>query len=478
MKVCLSIAPSSMAEALGRLRNAPPFVDLVEVRTDGITDLNLERLLEPPRPPMIITNRRRDEGGKFSGSVREQLDILLSAARLGAEFVDVEMSWGTNVVSKVLERAGKKRVICSHHDFKKTPANLPSMYRRMRATGARIIKIAVMANEITDNRKIFNLLERARHDRQPIIAFCMGELGQISRILAGKYNAFLTFGSLTPDDCTAPGQINVEDLKHIYRIDTLSARTKIFGLVGNPVSRSKGIYFHNRVFTRRSLDAVYLNFLVQDLAAFLNGFRDELSGLSVTMPWKEEIAKLLDVVEGDAARICSVNSVINRRGKLYGYNTDLPAIISLLKDRTSLKNKHALILGTGATSRTMAFAAITNGAAATIAGRSPRKAKALADELHCSWTTVENAASVSADIVMNGTTVGFSTNSRNGTADERLLPRGYFRKRMIVFDAVYSPPMTRLLRDAEAAKCETISGLELFNRQAQLQSKLFLDSMP
>ena len=480
MKVCLSIAPSSMAEALKKLRDAPAYVDLVEVRTDGITDLDMEKLLRRPRPPVIITNRRLSEGGKFAGAVGEQLRILSGACRLGPEFVDIELSWGTAAVAKILgnirKHAGRTNVICSYHDFQKTPSNLPAIYRRMRSTGAHIVKIAAMAGPITDNGRILSLLEQAQKDKQPAICFCMGENGQMSRILSGKYNAFLSFGSNSPEECTAPGQMDVRDLKYTYRIDTFNRRTKVFGLVGNPVSQSKGIYFHNSVFARRSLNAVYVNFLVADPGDFLNEFREIITGLSITMPFKESIIGLLDSVESDAARICSVNSVINRRGKLCGYNTDLPAIISLIRKRTNLKNKRALVLGTGATSKTMAYAAIDNGARTTIAGRSAEKARALAGELQCSWTTFEHLASVPADIVLNGTPVGM--NRHGDAAHERLLPKGYLRRGMIVFDAVYNPPKTRLLRDAETAGCEIITGVELFTRQAQLQSGLFLKSIP
>ena len=479
MKLCLSIAPTTTAEAIEKLKSVESTVDLVEVRVDCIQDLDLQKLLRKPRPKVIITNRREEEGGKFSGSSAQQYEILSEALRHGAEFVDIELSWGLRQVRQQLKRLqsidSRAKVIVSYHNFNSAPSNLLSIYENIRNVGAPIVKIAVMAADIKDNRKIFELCRQARSDKQPIIAICMGEKGEISRILTGKYGAYLTFGALRAEEPTAPGQRTTDDLTNIFRIHTLTSRTKVFGLVGNPVALSKGIYFHNRIFNRRTLNAVYVNFLVDNLRDFLSTFRELTTGLSVTMPFKQEIIPYIDTISHDALALKSANTVIKRRGRLHGYNTDLPAIVSALRKRTSLKNKDVIVLGTGATSKTMAYGTAVNGARVTIIGRNATKAKTLAGELNCNWATLSDVSSLRADIIMNGTSVGMSSNS--GVKTEELVPKKFFRREMIVFDAVHSPSMTRLLREAQDAGCTTITGAELFERQARLQSKFFVESI-
>ncbi|MBI4549267.1 MAG: type I 3-dehydroquinate dehydratase [Ignavibacteriae bacterium] len=462
-----------MKQALSRLRQCSQLADLIEVRIDGISDLHLEKLLKRPRPAVIITNRRKEEGGQFTGSAKEQFDILSKAINLGAEYVDIEMSWGTEFVKKILSDPRKTRVICSYHNFKQTPSNLLSIYEKMKETGADVIKIATMTSDITDNVKMFKLLNKARKERQRLIAFCMGESGQISRILTAKFGGYLTYAAQDIQEFTGPGQLTLDDLTNIYRIHTLDTRTKVLGLAGNPVTHSKGIYYHNRVFARRAVNAVYLNFLVTNLNRFVRTFREYFTGLSITMPFKQEVIPLLDTIDEKASSLNVVNTVIFKNGKLIGYNTDLPAIERLLRKRTILKDKNVVVLGTGATSKTMAFVSVTNGAQTIVVGRSAEKAKAMAVELHCDWGTFKDFPTVKADIIMNGTSVGMTT--LTASDQKRLVPKDYLHKGMIVLDAVYNPPLTPFLKSAQQAGCEVISGVELFEEQARIQSKLFLE---
>ena len=245
MKLCLSIAPSSMAEALRKMKQARGSADLIELRVDGIQDLDLPRLLRKPRPGVIVTNRRAGEGGKFTGPGEEQIDILSQAAALGADYVDIEWSWGKDTLKQLATRSRRASVILSYHNFQETPRELAAIYRKMRSTGADLLKIATMANSIEDNKRLFDLCKRANGNRQSIIGVCMGAYGEISRILGGKYGSFLTFGSASGAEPTAPGQRTADDLKNVFRINTLNSRTKVFGLVGNPVAQSKGVVYHN-----------------------------------------------------------------------------------------------------------------------------------------------------------------------------------------------------------------------------------------
>lgn len=468
--LCLSIAPRSMAEARRNLHAVPRAADLVELRVDGIRDLDMERLLAPPRPPVIVTNRRRAEGGLFGGSARESFRILRRAIESGADYVDVEASWGTEFVRGVRELAGRTPVICSYHDFRGTPTNIFTVYRRLRSTGAEIIKIVTMARSIGDNRRLFTLLGAARRQRQKLIAFCMGDEGEMSRILTGTFGGWLTFAAASDRQSTAPGQRSLDEMAHVFRACSLGPRTRIFGLVGNPVRQSSGFLHHNRVFRSHRVDAVYLNFLVDDIESFLRAYGDLVTGLSVTMPFKRSVIASCGRLEGDAARLGIVNTVVRRNGTFVGTNTDLPAAIALLRRAGDLRGKVAAILGTGGTARTMAYAALTLGTAALVLGRDAAKAEAVAEELPCGWGTLEDLDSVKPDIIMNATPVGM-------TVPGSLVSRSLLRKGTIVFDAVNAPRPTRLIRDASAAGCRCITGREFFRAQAVIQSGIFLQAM-
>ncbi|MBI5021181.1 MAG: type I 3-dehydroquinate dehydratase [Ignavibacteriales bacterium] len=472
MKICLSTAPNSMRETLKVIRGYHDASNIIEVRIDGIKDLNLAQLLQHPRPKLIITNRRRSEGGKFIGSANQQFEILSETIRLGAEYVDVEYSWGDTFVNKIISQSKETKIICSYHNFEGTQNNLDPLYRLMRKTGAHIIKIATTAKGIADNKVIFDLMKAAHKDRQKIIALCMGEAGQISRILGGKFGNYLTYASLSDQVRTADGQLTYDELKNIYHADKLNHRTKIFGLVGNPVKHSKGIYFHNEVFSKKLHNAVYVNFLVNDLRLFLSAFQDLFSGLSITMPFKEEIAPLIDKVYDDASQFGVFNTVIKRRSKLVGFNTDLDAISSLVKKHSKLNGKEAAVLGTGATAKTMVYSSMRNGYRTTIIGRDSKKLKILAREIGCEWTTFDKLHSLNPHILMNGTSVGMK-----GNPVRRIVHKEILRKDMLIIDAVYNPVMTPLLQDAVQTGCKIITGLELFEKQAKLQSKYFIDCM-
>ena len=468
MKLCISVSPKEMNEALSLMSLHAGAADMIEVRTDGISDLDLARLLRRPRPTLIITNRREDEGGLFRGSAAEQSSLLAEALGLGAEYVDAELAWGGDFLRRLKSARRRGQVIVSVHDMRRTPADLDGLYDRARRTGAYAIKIAVTARDITDNKRLFLLLDRARTDRQRLAAVAMGERGIMSRVLAKKHGSFIAYIATGPQAATAEGQLTLSEVKNLYPVAAIDRRTKVFGLVGNPVAHSRGIYYHNGIFRKMSANAVYMNLLADDLRMFLAAYRDELAGFSVTIPFKQAIVPLLDSLDEGAGRIGAVNTVLNRRGKLTGYNTDFPAIRSLLRKKRTLQGASVLVMGSGGTARTMAHAAKSLGADVMIAGRSAEKVQELASDLSCPWSELSGLIRLRPDVLMNGTSVGLDPSS-----DEELIPEGFFRRSMLVFDAVYSPVGTRLMRTAASAGCDTISGEELFRAQAARQSKLF-----
>jgi shikimate dehydrogenase len=229
------------------------------------------------------------------------------------------------------------------------------------------------------------------------------------------------------------------------------------------------VNFHNSLFQRKSLNSVYVNCLVDNLQTFLPAFRDVFSGFSVTMPFKEQIVLALDKIDPAVSELGVANTVINNHDRLEGYNTDLLAIEQLLKERADLRGKKAIVLGTGGTSRAMAYAAQRRGAAVTVVGRTLDKVQRLAVEFGCNFALAENLSELSCDLLMNGTPLGMKPES-----DPLPVPSEFLKSGMIVFDAVYTPEVTPLLRMATFNGCKIIKGTELFHQQGMFQHDLFM----
>lgn len=471
MLIVPSIASESAAEARDRMSKFS-HDQLVEIRLDRMKDFNLSLLLEKPRPKVIITNRRSDQGGGFRGSETAQFGIMREAISLGADYIDVELAWGSGFIRKLRENQAGTKIICSYHQANDPVADIPGIYRLMKRAKPDVMKIVVNPAGLNDNLKIFSLLRTARSQKKKLIAHATGEDGEISRIMGGIFGNYLSYSSLPGDTPTAPGQISFDQLKQIYRAHMADRRTKIFGLVGNPVKFSSGYLFHNARFSRRGINALYLNFLVKDLPSFISDFKIYFNGLSVTMPHKTEIAGLIDHPDELVSRSGVCNTVIRRRDKLFGHNTDLAAALWLLRKHLRPKKKKVTILGTGATARTMAVASVILGADPILVGRDPEKTRILAATIGCGWDRLSSLGSGDIDVLINATPVGMA-----GNRMKSIVPAGSLKKGMVVFDVVYNPPVTKLMNDAKVSGCEVVSGQELFKKQAEIQSKLFIDSI-
>jgi 3-dehydroquinate dehydratase type I len=222
--ICVSLSPESNEEALTRMQAAYQLVDIVELRIDGIRNIDLKRLLAGKRKKVIVTNRCREEGGKFPGIESERIALLKQAVNLGAEYIDVELntipSLKNDIREAVVGSQGRTRLILSWHDMVKTPSEraLKMKLDQCRESGADIVKIVPFATKNADNLKILNLIIHAKNRGQDIIAFCMGHRGRISRVLAPFLGSFVSYVSLTPQEKTAPGQLTVADMQQLTRI--------------------------------------------------------------------------------------------------------------------------------------------------------------------------------------------------------------------------------------------------------------------
>ncbi len=459
-----------MKEARKILKKAGKLAELVEIRIENIIDIDIEQLLSQPRPEVIITNRPSILPTRSgSGSEEKRIALLYKAIKAGAEYVDIEIKAGKMVISNLKRFAVhyKTKVIISHHYFSNTPADILNAYIRLKAARPHIIKLVTYANDICDNLRIFNLLQTAKKGHHRLSAFCMGEKGEISRILAPRFGGYITYCSLDEGDETAPGQIPIKKLLDVYNYRSINEQTKIFGLAGNPVSHSKGIFVHNKFFKKNNLNAVYVNFLADDFEIFFRTYSKYLQGISVTIPFKEKAAKLLKNRSDEAEATGSVNTIIKEADGFKGYNTDALAAVRIFEKL--LNGKSVAVLGTGGTARSAIYAAKKCGANVHIFGRNLKKANMLALKFECEYSPFDEIQKIKfLDAIINTTSVGMEPN-----IDASPIPKKLLNKKMLIVDFVYTPKITKLLSDAHQCGCQIITGTKIFETQAKLQQELF-----
>ncbi len=469
--ICVPIIAKTTESAIEEIKEAEKLADILELRIDYLQNPDLAALLRVKTKPVIITNRKKGEGGNFTGSEADRLAILEKAIDEGAEYIDIEWSCGLDIIKKFnhITKGTKTRIICSWHNFQSTPKNLPELYQEMKEKGIDIIKIVTMANSINDNVIIFNLLAQAKKDKQDIITLCMGAHGEISRILSPLMGSYLTFASLHKGKESAPGQIEARVLKTFYRVPKLKGNSLlIFGLIGNPVNKSQGYRIFNKAFNHSGLNNIYINFLVEDVASFLDNFRNYFSGLSVTMPHKQEILHYIDNQDPILKSIGAVNTIVKKNSQLIGYNTDYLGALQAIEAHLPLAEKKVTLLGAGGVSRAIAYGILKKGGNLLILNRTIEKARQLADELGCAYGGLEEVKDLDCDLLINGTSIGMAPK-----VDLTPVPRSCLKASMIVFDTIYNPLKTRLLKDAQEQGCATISGVEMFLQQAAVQFTLW-----
>ncbi len=467
--ICIPIVGPSMSKAQEQIESALEIADILELRLDLIESSNLNALLSSSTLPVIVTNRSKHDGGQFKGSDVDRLQSLRDALKAGADYVDIEVSTPREYLQPFLEESDPAKIILSYHDFSHTPEDFNPLYETMCEMPGDIVKIVTYARDLSDNLKMFELLKRAKREKQKLIGLCMGDLGEISRILSPLFGGHLTFGSLETGQESAPGQMPAKTLKDIYRVNAERSDFKIYGVIGNPVSKSLGYLVHNHAFQEKGSPDIYVSFLVDNVEKFFNSFKGFFNGLSVTMPAKEQIMPLLDRVDETAKKIGAVNTVVKEGTDWVGYNTDCSGAISALEACTSLQGKNVLILGSGGTAKAIGYGVKEKGGKLTVTyNKNKERGENLAKELDCELVHARDAGTRAIDVLINCSPVGMSPNVTESPFSAR-----DFKEGMVVFDSVYNPLETRLLREAKSAGCMVIPGYELFINQAARQFELW-----
>ncbi|HET6975141.1 MAG TPA: shikimate dehydrogenase [Pyrinomonadaceae bacterium] len=473
-RICVPVCERDLAAMRRACERAIELADVIELRLDCLEQLpeDLGGLVNSLSRPVILTFRPTEQGGHRDSTFAERKAFWTSSAPQ-SDWWDVE---GDLVPELSLDWS---HIIISHHDFSGVPDDLEQIYERLAGTPAAVVKIAVQANDITDCLPIFRLLDRARGEGRELIAIAMGNAGIATRILGPARGSFLTYGALDDGSGTAPGQVNAINLRSLYHIDKIDNETMICGLVGLPVMQSVSPHFHNAAFTSADINGVYLPFEVRDVRQFFKRMVDprsrelnwNLRGLSITAPHKQTVMECLDWIDPKAEAIGAVNTVVVDEDQLRGYNTDAAGFITpLLLRLGSLRDARVAVIGAGGAARAAIYALQEENAVVTLFARDTAKAKQSFD-LSCE--SLSGAGFADYDIVINATPLGSGAHT-----DQTPATREQLSGVRCVYDLIYNPRETRLLREAAAAGCETLGGLAMLIAQAKLQFELWTGTKP
>ena len=465
-----------MRELLKNLYRTAKVADLIEIRADSIRDFSLPLLLkQKTNKPLIFTCYAKSNGGHFNGTEAERIKLIssaISSGRFKYVTIDIPESLKIPETAKTLINLGKRcktKTILAYHNYRRTPDNLGTIYRKIFAYKPDAVKIVTYARQFGDNFKIFRLAQKVASWHSPkLIAFCMGDKGVISRILYRKFGLFLTYASYKSGTETARGQMPFDVLKYIYRADSINQNTKIIGLLGHPIEHSRSHLLFNALFKAGGINAVYLPFAIEP-----RYFRRDFSliksflkpaGLSITSPYKIIAMKLVDRLSKGAKEIGAINTIYRKGNKLIGINTDWIGVIeSFWPLRKLLKGRQALIIGKGGASRAIIYALRHSGIKTTVFTRKPGRNTLPLGQIsrYCRGLGRDK-------VIINATPVGMFPH-----IDKSPVPKSCLKKGTIVFDTIYNPAETRLLKDAKGKGCITVNGLKMFLVQAFKQLECF-----
>jgi 3-dehydroquinate dehydratase/shikimate dehydrogenase len=474
-KVCVAIIGSTPAEMVEKATEAVRENTFVEFRLDYLPKPLLalpklkQFLSERSEVTAIATCRRVATGGKFKGTIAAEMEILEKAASSGFHLVDVEVQTAEALKKGQLDklRAHGAVLIISYHDFAATK-DLDGIFERIQPFQPEFVKVVSTAKHLADNVAMMRFLERTR-DMASVVGIVMGDQGIISRVLGLRAGSVFTFAAATVGEETGPGQIAARTLEETYRIDQLDAATKVYGVAGNPIKHSLSPLMMNTAFRRETVNGVFLALQTSKLTDLLTLVREvPISGLAVTMPLKEEILKHLERTDPLSKKVGACNTVVRSQdGKLYGFNTDVAAVVRPLERRLPLKGAKVLVMGAGGAARAAVFGLKEKGAEVFVMNRTAEAGQKLARQAKAKTIKRDQLAKTSFDVIINATPAGMQ-----GVKPASLLEPKELNARL-VFDLVYNPLETPLIRMAREKGIPVVTGVEMFVHQGARQFEIW-----
>jgi len=437
-KLCVSLTPGSLDDVFASDVSG---VDCLEVRLDYLKNPKQSKEARWDRlpVPVIATCRGKERGGLFEGTIEDEVDILQAAARNGAKYVDIDYRF-----ARPMPPAD---VIASYHNFEETPGNLVDIVNQAFAANAAIAKVATQVNRWADNRRLFDLL--AQTNPKPLIISGMGEIGQITRIAGPSRGSFLSYAASTRQ--AAAGQLTVPEMLDTYKFRRIRRSTRLLGILGMPVSHSLSPVLHNRAFELSNLDFAYVKLPAPDVNDFMENARAVgLAGFSVTIPHKISMLPFMSRLTPAATAVGAVNTVSDENGTWIGDNTDVHGVeMALQSVGFRAQGRKVVIMGRGGGAKA-AVAAVKDAAEVRVLPR----------------TEVSAAGSVRCDLLINATPVGMFPKVEDSPVTGPIAAD-------VVFDMVYNPATTMLLRVAASQGKTTVPGTRMFFAQAARQFEIW-----
>ncbi|MEO0587133.1 MAG: type I 3-dehydroquinate dehydratase, partial [Planctomycetota bacterium] len=480
---------------------------LIEWRIDGLAySAAIGTLVERSALPSVVTCRTADEGGGFEGSGEELVARLMAAIAgsrkplaIDVELARVKADAALAALLPALSEGCERGLIFSTHDFTARPADLTRQLADMAGHPlCAIMKAAWRARSLRDNLEAFELTADYS-GAKPLCALCMGEFGLPSRVLARKFGGWMTFAALDSGVASAPGQPTLDELKRLYRWDTLTPDTAVLGVVGYPIGHSMSPPIHNAGLDALAeqgdpVDAVYLPMPIAPeyepfkatIAAFLDMPSLRFRGCSVTIPHKANLLRFVAERGGDvdplSDTIGAANTLVVEPGdtpgepKLRAFNTDYAAALDAVcdamgVDRSGMAGKRVGVVGAGGASSAIVAAFAAHDATVVVYNRTVERAQALVDRFNGQTGKVvaaplDKLCDTCCDVLINATPIGMHPKTDATPAPGLFTPDTPQQNPRVVFDTIYNPATTVLLAEADAAGRATISGIEMFVRQA------------
>lgn len=456
MMLCAVLTGPTLAEVQQQLKRALPYADLCELRLDLLQERNFEflkNLCEQCELPMLFTLRKKEQGGHYKGTEEERLQEIRSLLKLKPAYFDIEADTDPTFL---IQQNPEVSFILSAHYFGSEHPSLKEILSL--ADGGAYSKIAVQTKNTVEALQLLAFMK----ENPGLILIGMGEAGQLTRILGSVFGVPLTYAAIDEKSATAPGQLTLKTLHDIYRAHLLSASTRMYGLLGDPVSRSISDRTHNHIFAQGGMDAVYVKLRVtpQEVEQVLALLYDlQFYGLSVTTPLKEEVIPFLEKIDPYAEEIGSVNTLVRGESRFIGYNTDGPGGLNAIENHFSVQDKRIVILGAGPAARALAFEAKKRGASVVMANRTEEKGQTATKKLGIEYCSLN--AIPSYDLIVNA------------TSSEVPIPLDQLRPDTWAMDISTYPKRTQFLNAAAEKGASLIFGYEKFVEQATLQFQLW-----
>ncbi|MDR2942418.1 MAG: type I 3-dehydroquinate dehydratase [Treponema sp.] len=482
-KLCLCLTAKTIQKDLEILDKYRKFADVAELRVDCLTPderLHIRRFPELAGLPVILTIRRKIDGGYFTSGEGSRIKLLARGLafaeadrRMNFAYVDIEEDLEVPSLEEAARTFGTK-IIRSYHNIDGIIDNIPAKMNSMKHTGDEIVKVALKTNTTKDVVKVFRSAKECTI--QDKILICMGHYGSYTRILSERFGSIMTYSSALSETVVsgATGQLDVRELDELYHFRKITKKTKIYGVTGCPLKASIGPLIYNTVFDLENTDAVHVPFPSDSISDILELAEElQVQALGVTIPYKEAVLSSLTKSSAEVHSIGACNIMYRSADGWFGDNTDcigFSATVLNFLGKKNLRWKKITIVGAGGVARAVAAEVFRLGGSALILNRTIHKAKDIASMYNFRWGGLDTRGvtliNKYSDIIIQATSVGME-----GHEVFDPLELYNFTGKEIVMDLIYLPAQTRFLKRAEEAGCKTISGYNMVIRQLCYQYK-------